>query len=77
MNTTHTLSASHVGRTRVCVMAQVGMAVMGGGDLMGEGGGSVLPLVAGLGMSCLTAFYVTKVASKAVAELDGKAEDRL
>jgi len=53
------------------------MAVMGGGDLMGEGGGSVLPLVAGLGMSCLTAFYVTKVASKAVAELDGKAEDRL
>jgi len=55
----------------------VGMAVMGGGDLMGEGGGSVLPLVAGLGMSCLTAFYVTKVASKAVAELDGKAEDRL
>lgn len=52
------------------------MAVMGGGDLM-EGGGSVLPLLAGLGMSCLTAFYVTKVASKAVAELDGKADDRL
>jgi uncharacterized membrane protein YdjX (TVP38/TMEM64 family) len=74
-DTTHTLFASHVAGTRRCVMAQVGMAVMGGGDLM-EGGGSVLPLLAGLGMSCLTAFYVTKVASKAVAELDGKADDR-
>ena len=52
----------------------MGMAVMGGGDTEL---GSALPLLAGLGISCLTAFYVTKVASKAVAELDEQAERSL